>query len=159
MLTCCKSCFPHYLGQHVSFCRCKRCASYLGDAHLQGENCDPSCEVVHAPSSSSATGAAPAPAPVGHVGQQNFSIADLRDVRFALQTVRISASQTRSVGVSASAEQVRDEVDENYLFYFIRALLLYLFCSSQFVARSILHINTTYNLSTFCLFASDADFE
>lgn len=29
----------------------------------------------------------------------------------------------------------------------------------QFVARSILHINTTYNLSMFCLFASDADFE
>ncbi len=102
------------LSGSVSAIRCVRCASYLGDAHLQGETCERNCN-IHAPSSTT-TGSSVTSDNMNEnninnrnssmAAQQNFDVNELRDVRFSLQAVSISTTIPNSITIQISAEQV-----------------------------------------------------
>eukprot|EP01032_Pedospumella_encystans_P023041 gene23041-26095_t len=111
---------------------CARCTNYLGDAHLQGESCERNC-AIHTTIANNTDPSVPdnVNSSTTTAGQA-FTVSDLRDVRFALHAVTFSLSAARAQNIRTQAE--------------------------QFVARCVLHINTTYNLSSFCLYAADADF-
>lgn len=86
-------------------CRCARCTNYLGDAHLQGESCERNC-AVHTTTVNNAD-----PSVSGDVDnstgvEQAFTVSDLRDVRFALNSVTFSVSTAGALFIRTQAEQV-----------------------------------------------------
>jgi hypothetical protein len=91
---------------------CARCDAYLGDGQLRGEACEENC-AVHPSRMSAAppltsTSTEPNSGATAVVGA-GFALSDLRDVRFALPHVVVSARSVSQQGGRCASVRIQTE--------------------------------------------------
>jgi hypothetical protein len=91
---------------------CARCEAYLGDGQLRGEACEENCAVhpssvsIAVPVNSTSTEPNSGATTMVSAG---FALADLRDVRFALPHVVVSARPVSERGGPAASVRIQTE--------------------------------------------------
>jgi hypothetical protein len=91
---------------------CARCEAYLGDGQLRGEACEENCAVhpsgisAAPPATSTSTEPNSGTTTIANAG---FALADLRDVRFALPHIVVSARSVSEQGEQCAAVRIQTE--------------------------------------------------